>query len=69
MTTRSLHYIASPKGSGLFGRAALALSAWRQRRHLDRLNDALLRDIGLTRAEAESEARRPIWDVPQHWTK
>lgn len=38
-----------------------------QRRSLHGLTDDALRDIGLTRAQAESEAARPIWDVPAHW--
>ena len=46
---------------------ALALS--RSRRALARLDDHILRDIGLTRAEAEDEAARPIWDAPPHWRK
>ncbi len=43
------------------------LSLWRSRRHLESLDDRALKDIGLTRAEAASEATRPIWDVPQTW--
>ncbi len=39
----------------------------RQRRALSRLSDQLLTDIGLTRAEAEAEARRSLWDAPGHW--
>ncbi|MDU9006340.1 DUF1127 domain-containing protein [Sedimentitalea todarodis] len=41
---------------------------WRQRRALTRLDAAALRDIGLTRSEAETEARRPIWDAPESWS-
>jgi uncharacterized protein YjiS (DUF1127 family) len=33
----------------------------RQRRRLSQLDDHFLRDIGLTRAEAEEEARKPFW--------
>lgn len=46
-------------------RAALA----RSRRHLLELDDHLLRDIGLTRdlADAEAQARGPVWDAPLHW--
>ena len=39
----------------------------RSRRALARLDDHLLRDIGLTRAEAEAEVRRGTWDAPLHW--
>lgn len=41
---------------------------WRQRRALTRLDEAALCDIGLTRSEAETEARRPIWDAPESWS-
>ncbi len=37
------------------------------RRDLRRLDEHLLRDIGLTRHEAETEAFRAPWDVPPHW--
>ncbi|WP_231580138.1 DUF1127 domain-containing protein [Pseudorhodobacter wandonensis] len=45
----------------------LALGLRRQRRSLGLLSPELLRDIGLTPAEAESESRRKLWDVPKHW--
>jgi len=41
----------------------------RQRRHLAELDDAILRDIGLTRDQALREARRPRWDAPRHWQR
>ena len=43
--------------------AALWLSTARERRTLAELPDHLLADIGITRAEAETEARRPFWSV------
>ena len=39
----------------------------RSRRSLSRLDDHLLRDIGLTRSQALAEAERGIWDAPSHW--
>lgn len=39
------------------------LEVRRQRRDLLRLSDAMLRDIGISRADAEREAARPFWDV------
>lgn len=39
----------------------------RQRNALAKLDDDALRDIGLTRSEAQAEAARPAWDVPSHW--
>jgi uncharacterized protein YjiS (DUF1127 family) len=46
-------------------RSLIALS--RQRRRLAQLDARALDDIGLTRAEALDEARRPPWDAPDHW--
>lgn len=40
---------------------------YRQRQALKDLDAHLLADIGLTEAEAEAEARRPVWDVPKAW--
>ena len=45
------------------------LALGRQRRKLARLDDAALRDMGLTRKEARDEAKRPAWDVPHHWIR
>lgn len=39
----------------------------RGRARLTVLDDHLLADIGLSRDEALTEARRPAWDVPNHW--
>lgn len=39
----------------------------RQRRHLSRLDDAALRDVGLTKSEANAEANRGFWDAPSNW--
>jgi len=41
----------------------------RQRRHLARLDEKALDDIGLSRSEAQTEANRRLWDVPSHWIK
>jgi len=35
----------------------------RQRRALDQLGDQMLKDIGLSRVDAEREARRHFWDA------
>jgi len=45
--------------AGDFGRA---LERWRQRRALEDLDDHLLKDIGISRAEALTEAGRSFWD-------
>lgn len=40
---------------------------YRQRRTLNDLDAHMLDDIGITKAEAEAEANRPVWDVPAFW--
>ncbi len=52
---------------GLIARLRAALALRRHRRHLRDLPDHLLCDIGLSRAAAEREAGRPVWDVPDNW--
>ncbi|WP_108662364.1 DUF1127 domain-containing protein [Acuticoccus kandeliae] len=42
----------------------LWLDIWSERRALDRLDDRLLEDIGVARAEAARESARAPWDAP-----
>ena len=55
---RSLRLLSAPELMAL-------LAVWRhrarQRRQLARLDDALLKDIGLTRCDAETESAKPFW--------
>jgi uncharacterized protein YjiS (DUF1127 family) len=60
--------MAARFGHGLRAHAAIRFARllhWhelaRQRRALLALNEHMLKDIGITRAEAEREARRPFW--------
>ncbi|HEU0156715.1 MAG TPA: DUF1127 domain-containing protein [Stellaceae bacterium] len=50
---------------GSIGRAIATLRAWRQRSRaraeLAALDDRMLRDIGVTRAEAEYLSSKPFW--------
>lgn len=67
-TRTVLHLSALPArlfafAARLFTFAAIA----RSRQGLARLDDHLLRDIGVTRAEAMAEANRAPWDPPSHW--
>lgn len=55
--------LSSGKAHGMADYIALA----KQRRALTRLDDAALRDMGLTHADVTREANRPAWDVPGHW--
>ena len=61
--TRSLTRSPRLRRLGLFGYLAL----YRQRKALAALDDRALKDIGLTREEAMTEARRPVWAAPHHW--
>ena len=47
-------------------RLVFALQVRRERRALRRVGDALLADIGRSRADAECEAGRAFWDLPRH---
>lgn len=44
-----------------------AFAVARQRRALKGLDDTALTDIGISRSEADAEARRPLWDAPSTW--
>ena len=48
-------------------RAFEVLAVWqareRQRHHLRELDDRLLRDMGISRADVEHEASKPFWRV------
>ena len=45
---------------GLLGVLAALDARHRARRHLAELDDSMLRDIGITRAEVAAELRRPL---------
>lgn len=54
-------------GIRLAGKIVAKLLLWRQialqREELGRMSDELLKDIGISRAEAAREARRHFWDT------
>jgi uncharacterized protein YjiS (DUF1127 family) len=57
---------ASPRGlSGFLSGVRAALREWRRRKNgrleLARLDERILRDIGLTRVDAEYEINKPFW--------
>ena len=66
---KSGSYFVRPKRTkaddGLVTRLFDQLFTWldraRQRRQLGELDDRLLRDIGLSRAEVDNEISRPFW--------
>ena len=68
MSTRSWARSADrliPATKRLRGYVGLLVFSHRERQQLLRLDDRLLRDIGITRFEAEQVARRPIWYLPR----
>lgn len=72
MTIQSLGLRTPAQRTGIkafFLRVLRLESTWRERNHLKALDDAALKDLGLTRAQVDAEARRPVWDVPNHWKR
>jgi uncharacterized protein YjiS (DUF1127 family) len=66
--SRAMPQAGQPSATGtLAHRVSAAFGVWRQRRILAELPDHLRKDVGLTEADALREARRPLWDVPNHW--
>jgi uncharacterized protein YjiS (DUF1127 family) len=51
----------------LLSALASAHETWRQRHALARLDDAALRDVGLTHEDVTRELRRGLWDAPDFW--
>ncbi|MFQ1701614.1 DUF1127 domain-containing protein [Loktanella agnita] len=47
----------------------MILATVHQRRSLREMEDHLLRDIGISYAEAQKEAQKPLWDVPDTWRR
>ncbi len=56
-------------GFSLVERLLDLMSLGRSRRRLRDLEEHLLRDIGVTAAEARREAEKPIWNAPAHWLR
>ena len=58
---------AVEQARGFLTRAVYTLEEWheraRQRRRLMELDDRLLKDVGLTRADVARETSKPFWDV------
>ena len=44
-------------------------ATWRERNRLKRLGTAAWADMGLDATHAAREAAKPVWDVPQHWSR
>lgn len=53
----------------LLDRCNAAQALHRQHQALLRLDDRLLRDIGMTRSKAVDLASGPVWNAPNHWKR
>ena len=53
----------------LLDRYLAAQSLHKQHQALLRLDETLLRDIGISRSEALDLAAGPVWDAPNHWKR
>jgi uncharacterized protein YjiS (DUF1127 family) len=60
LAARSRPWLAQRVG-GVFDLLLTWHERARQRRHLRSLDDHMLRDIGLSRADVEGEAEKPFW--------
>ena len=68
-TSLSARRLPTHGGQGPLAWVSAMLGTWRQRHALEQLDDHMLQDIGVSREEADTEIRRPIWDVPGHWLR
>jgi len=57
----------SAQRRSVWQRIGQALGLRRQRARLLLLDPHLLRDIGITHEQAQTEAARPLWEAPPHW--
>ena len=55
--------------TGILARLVAWNRLWMARQTLKDLEPHLLDDIGVTRKDAEKEARRPSWDAPDQWLR
>ncbi len=69
MTQVALNRTCTRQKRSITGWIRTAISLQRQRNQLARLDSRALEDIGVTRSEAETEARRPVWDAPRFWKR
>ena len=69
MSTHSTNtpFFGAVRPESLFRHLLDMVALHRQRRDLAKLDDRALKDIGVSRYEAQIEAARPAWDVPHHW--
>ena len=62
-----ISHASRPTRTSLASLLPLVFAIKKQRDALRNLDDSALRDLGLTRKQADVESRRPFWDVPTDW--
>ena len=67
MTLTTERHIRHSKRPSFWSALTRAWAIRRNRQRLLQLDDAALKDIGITRSEALAEARRSFWDAPETW--
>jgi len=67
--TTALHTNCQPKPRSVLAGLHKMIAVSRQRRQLRTLDDHMLADIGISRAEAFEEAKQSTWNAPLHWRK
>lgn len=72
-TTALAHRPHAASKPSLLKRFLAAYAIRMQRQKLGQLDDAALRDIGLSRHQAQAEAARPLfavrWNAPDNWMR
>ncbi len=69
MSTLTQHTCTTHRSNSqpLIGSITRAYRLWATRRALAALSPEQLQDVGVSRAEANREAQRAVWDVPANW--
>ncbi|WP_137169541.1 DUF1127 domain-containing protein [Marinomonas sp. FW-1] len=61
ITSNCKNALAKLKANTWKQRLAKIAHNWRTRSRLSQLNDAQLKDLGLTAADVDQEVRKPVW--------
>lgn len=65
-TVTSAYLAAHQKPASILSILLKGFEVSRQRRALAAMDTVALSDLGLTREQAQREAKRSFWDIPQH---
>ena len=71
MITTLTRFFPAPAKTGktLVGRLVELQSIRNERRALAEMDADRLMDLGISAAEAKTEASRPAWDAPERWLR